>query len=52
MSKEKKYRYSEIFSSIQGEGRYSGVPTIWLRLWGCNFECRGFNQEDLDDPST
>jgi len=52
MSKEKKYRYSEIFSSIQGEGKYCGVPTAWLRLWGCNLECKGFGQDNVDDPST
>lgn len=52
MSKEKQYRYSEIFRSIQGEGVYTGVPTAWIRLWGCNFECKGFRQKDLDDPSS
>lgn len=52
MSKEKQYRYSEIFRSIQGEGEYTGVPTAWLRMWGCNFECAGFGQKNLDDRST
>jgi organic radical activating enzyme len=52
MSKEKQYRYSEIFRSIQGEGEYTGVTTAWLRLWGCNFSCQGFGQKDLDNPST
>lgn len=50
--KEKKYRYSEIFSSIQGEGRYTGVPTIWIRFFGCNLNCQGFSQKDPKDPST
>lgn len=50
--KEKKYRYSEIFSSMQGEGAYTGVPTVWIRLWGCNLECNGFGQENPRDPST
>lgn len=52
MSKDKEYRYSEIFASIQGEGHYCGVPTIWLRLWGCNLSCWGFGQDNLDDPDT
>jgi len=42
----KKYRYSEQFFSAQGEAKYTGVPTAWLRLWGCNFECTGFSQSD------
>lgn len=34
----KKYRYSEMFMSMQGEGHYTGVPTVWYRTWGCNFK--------------
>ena len=40
-----KLKYSEMFYSIQGEGRYIGVPSLFLRLFGCNFECRGFGQD-------
>ena len=40
-----KLRYSEMFYSIQGEGRYVGVPSLFLRLFGCNFECPGFGQD-------
>ena len=40
-----KLRYSEAFYSIQGEGRFVGVPSIFLRVFGCNFECAGFGQE-------
>jgi len=40
-----KLRYSEAFYSVQGEGRFVGVPSIFLRVFGCNFECRGFGQE-------
>ena len=44
--------YSEIFRSIQGEGHYTGVPTAWIRFFGCNLECSGFGQENPKDPST
>ena len=30
---------SEIFPSIQGEGRYSGCVTTFIRLFGCNLHC-------------
>lgn len=35
-------KISELFYSIQGEGRYMGVPSIFLRTFGCNFTCAGF----------
>lgn len=37
-----KIKISELFYSIQGEGRYMGVPSIFLRTFGCNFRCKGF----------
>jgi len=40
-----KLRYSEVFYSVQGEGRFVGVPSVFLRVFGCNFECAGFGQE-------
>lgn len=30
---------SEIFYSIQGEGRFIGVPSIFIRTSGCNLRC-------------
>ena len=39
-----KLRYSEAFYSIQGEGRFVGVPSIFLRVFGCNLTCAGFGQ--------
>lgn len=44
--------YSEIFKSIQAEGYYTGVPSLWLRLFGCNFDCNGFGQDDPTDPES
>lgn len=35
-------KVSELFYSIQGEGRYMGVPSVFLRTYGCNFTCDGF----------
>jgi organic radical activating enzyme len=37
-----KLKIAELFYSIQGEGRYMGVPSIFLRTFGCNFKCQGF----------
>lgn len=32
----------EHFYSIQGEGRYVGVPSVFFRFGGCNMRCEGF----------
>ena len=37
-----KIKIAELFYSIQGEGRFMGVPSIFLRTFGCNFTCSGF----------
>jgi organic radical activating enzyme len=49
---EKKYYYSEIFHSIQGEGHYTGTPTAWIRFFLCNLQCNGFGQLDPTNPET
>lgn len=37
-----KIKISELFYSAQGEGRFVGVPSVFLRTFGCNFTCAGF----------
>jgi organic radical activating enzyme len=37
-----KIKLAELFYSVQGEGRYMGVPSVFMRTFGCNFKCAGF----------
>jgi len=37
-----KLRYSEAFYSVQGEGKFVGVPSVFLRTFGCNLRCQNF----------
>lgn len=32
-------RITEVFCSLQGEGRYTGLPTCFVRLTGCPLRC-------------
>lgn len=34
-----KIKINEIFYSIQGEGKTTGLPTVFIRLTGCNLRC-------------
>jgi organic radical activating enzyme len=53
-----KIKIAELFYSIQGEGRYMGVPSVFLRTFGCNFKCQGFgmprgvSSTEADDLAT
>jgi len=44
----KKIPISEIFYSIQGEGKYAGNPSVFIRVGGCNLSCPGFSEKGCD----
>ena len=46
-----KIKIAELFYSIQGEGRYMGVPSVFLRTFGCNFTCSGFGMPRGDSSA-
>jgi 7-carboxy-7-deazaguanine synthase len=49
-----KITYTEIFYSLQGEGRWAGVPSVFFRTFGCNFRCKKFGRdrnEVIDGPN-
>lgn len=43
-----KIKVSEIFYSLQGEGRWTGAPSVFFRTFGCNFNCRNFGRYEDD----
>ena len=36
---ENRYNVNEIFLSIDGEGYRTGLPVVFIRLYGCNLNC-------------
>lgn len=42
-----KLAVSEVFYSLQGEGRTVGIPSVFLRLKACNLTC-GFTQQQAN----
>ena len=49
---DKTYKISEVFYSPQGEGRYTGQLTAWVRVFGCPLQCDGFGQADPTNPES
>lgn len=46
-------RVSEVFGpTISGEAPYTGVVSVWVRLFGCNLRCPGFFNVDPANPDT
>ena len=41
----KKLSVSEVFYSIQGEGKTVGIPSVFVRLGGCNLMCGGMGTQ-------
>lgn len=45
-------KISEQFYSLQGEGYHTGVPSYFIRFFGCSLQCQGFGQKNPADKST
>lgn len=41
--KEMQAQISEVFLSLEGEGPFIGRPMLFVRFFGCNLTCPGFN---------
>lgn len=49
-----KIKVTETFYALQGEGRYVGTPSVFLRTFGCNLRCKNFGrskEERFDGPN-
>ncbi|UCF66631.1 MAG: radical SAM protein [Acidobacteriota bacterium] len=44
-ARDRRLRLAELFVSLQGEGRRSGWPTVFVRLTGCALRCRWCDTE-------
>lgn len=42
----------EHFYSIQGEGKYTGTPSLFFRFGGCNMKCEGFGCREVAPDGT
>ena len=43
-------KISEIFQSIQGEGKYLGVRQVFIRFFGCRLGCRWCDTDYARNP--
>lgn len=48
---KKGFEVCEIFETLQGEGRYSGKPALFIRLSGCNLKCSFCDEPKHKDSS-
>lgn len=42
------FEISEIFKSLEGEGPFTGVPTLYIRFARCNLKCPLFNNKGAE----
>ncbi len=40
------FEWVETFISLEGEHKFQGFPTVYVRFSRCNFKCQGFNNPD------
>lgn len=48
---KKGFEVCEMFETLQGEGRYSGKPALFIRLSGCNLKCSFCDEPKHKDSS-
>lgn len=49
MEEKDQVKIIDLFTSLQGEGKYAGVPSIFIRTSGCNLRCV-FRDSICDTP--